>query len=1308
MAAPGVGTTYTWSNGATGPSITVSQPGDYQATATTSNGTGYSNVVRVSAPPAVTVQVTPAGPLTLPGGGNATLTATATMVAFNAANSGIAGTVLALAVQPDGKVLVGGGITNYVRRLNADGSLDRTFNVGGIGANGTVQALALQPNGKILIAGNFTAYNGNAAAPNYVLRLNADGTLDTSFNSGGTGIDGVPLFTGNPIEVHALALQLDGKILVGGNFRSYNGNASAPDGVLRLNADGTLDSGFNNGGTGVAGNAVYALTVQADGKVVVGGAFTSYNGAAVSDFVLRLNVDGTRDPRFNSSNGFNNVSIVYALAVQADGKLLVGGYLSSFSRNAGAPDAVLRLNADGTLDTGFSNVTGANNGVFALTVQADGKVIIAGRFTSYRGTAVSEGILRLNADGTLDTGFNNGGTGVNHDVHALAVQADGKVLIGGNFSSYNGNAITPHWILRLNADGTPNNTATPLMGATFVFNPGNTAGATRILSTAGTYTATATDPATGCTYLSNAVVVTITAPVISTLTPSNGPTGSLFDVAGTDLSGATAVTFTSGSTATSAPAGFVVAGNTRLTGVQVPAGLAPGPYAVTVTTVGGTSNGLAFTVVVPAPTLTAISPTSGPVGTSVTITGTNLTNVTGVSFNGTAATIFSTGTGTTATATVPAGATTGLVTATTSGGTSTGVTFTVTNPTPVITATSWTGLVSTDWFAAGNWSAGVPTPAVDALVPAAAPNMPAVAAGTATARALTLNAGATLTQTGGTLDVRADLTNNGTFQPTGGTVVLGTSTLANVLGSGDTRFWNLTVDASGAQSATAARTAVQRLFTLTGAFATQGNPLTLESNATNTALVVNNGGVIIGSATVQRYLAPNLNAGVGYRHFSAPVGTATVASLTTASFTPVVNPNYNTSATPTTETPFPTVYGYDQARLATTANNLNPFDKGWFSPASLSAPLAVGQGYTVNVAANQTLAVTGPPNTGPVTQALGRNSGATAPEAGWALVGNPYPSPLDYALVAPADRPNLDAAVYVFESTSPYGGSYRAIVNGVGGNPVLALGQGFFVRVSTGQTSGTLTLRNSHRVTAYQNPAFQRSAETRPLVQLTLQGAGLSDPVYVYFENGATPGVDRERDAVKLPNSHGLNVSADAGMQRLAINALPALATAPVTVPLTVGVPAAGSYTFHAAQLLNLITTPVYLRDRQTGAVVDLTRQPRYNFVVSNASDLIAGRFELVFSPQAVLATAPAAMAAQVGVYPNPATAAVFVELPAALSRIAVTAALVDVLGRVVRTQTLPAGLTTHTLPLANVATGVYALRLHTDAGLVVKKLVVE
>jgi uncharacterized delta-60 repeat protein len=379
------------------------------------------------------VTVAPAGPLTLCAGGSQTLTATAAIPGFNT-GSGFDGYVSAVLTQPDGKILVGGTFTSYngnaaapdnLLRLNADGSLDTSFNAGGAGTDFNVDDLAVQADGKVLVGGNFTSYNGNAAAPDRVLRLLANGALDTGFNAGGSGLD---------TNVTAVVVQPDGKMLVGGNFTSYNGNAAAPDRVLRLNADGTLDTGFNAGGVG-ADNYVYALALQPDGKVLVGGFFTTYNGRAAA-YLLRLTATGSADTGFNAG-GTGPDDVVEALALQPDGKILVGGDFSKYN-NAAAPAKLVRLTASGSLDAGFnaggSGATGFGfSYVFALAVQPDGKVLVGGLFASYNGNAAApDCVLRLTANGALDTGFNAGGTGANNYVYALAIQSDGQVLVGGS------------------------------------------------------------------------------------------------------------------------------------------------------------------------------------------------------------------------------------------------------------------------------------------------------------------------------------------------------------------------------------------------------------------------------------------------------------------------------------------------------------------------------------------------------------------------------------------------------------------------------------------------------------------------------------------------------------------------------------------------------------------------------------------------------------------------------------------------------------------------------------------------------------
>ncbi|MEK7675733.1 MAG: immunoglobulin domain-containing protein, partial [Verrucomicrobiota bacterium] len=196
----------------------------------------------------------------------------------------------------------------------------------------------------------------------------------------------------------------------------------------------TPDS-FNPG----ANDQVNSLAVQADGKILVGGSFATLGGQS-RNCIGRLNADGTLDTSFNP--GANDR--VNSLAVQADGKILVGGYfdkLGGQSRNC-----IGRLNADGTLDTSFN--LGANYWVYSLSAQSDGKILVGGSFTTLGGQSRNF-IGRLNADGTLDTSFD---PGASYTVASLVVQADQKILVGGGFTTLGGESRTN--IGRLNADGT--------------------------------------------------------------------------------------------------------------------------------------------------------------------------------------------------------------------------------------------------------------------------------------------------------------------------------------------------------------------------------------------------------------------------------------------------------------------------------------------------------------------------------------------------------------------------------------------------------------------------------------------------------------------------------------------------------------------------------------------------------------------------------------------------------------------------------------------------------------------------------------
>ncbi|MFD1870814.1 choice-of-anchor J domain-containing protein [Hymenobacter bucti] len=503
--------------------------------------------------------------------------------------------------------------------------------------------------------------------------------------------------------------------------------------------------------------------------------------------------------------------------------------------------------------------------------------------------------------------------------------------------------------------------------------------------------------------------------------------------------------------------------------------------------------------------------------------------------------------------------------------------------------------------------------------------------------------------------------------------------------------------------------AVVRTLTVAGSgnVVLNNQALTLRSDITGTALVVNSGtGTVQGAtAAVQRYLDGTRNSGLGYRHLSAPVSGSTVADLATASFTPVVNPAYNTSATPGAVQPYPTVFGYNESRLSTTTTTLAGFDKGWYSPAGLSDALAVGKGYTVNLAANQAVDFVGALNNGDYTQTLTRQNQSA--DGGWQLVGNPYPAPLDYSLVELTDRVGLDGAIYVHQSAGQYVGTYRSYVNGIG-NSIIPMGQGFFARVAAGQASATLALHNSQRVTSYatQVSVLRTTGETRPLLNLTLGTAtGSADGLYVYAENNATAGFDLKQDAAKLPNANGLNLAALTNDgQPLSIQGLAALAG---RVALRVQVPAAGTYSLTAVELLNLPagTQPV-LEDTKTGQRTPLTAAgSAYSFTVA-AGDPTDGRFWLSLNgPASPLATA-SPLQTELALYPNPTRegqATLLVPTGTAAGQVQV----LDALGRLVRQQALTTGGAT-TLKLNGLPAGVYLVRVQAGSEQTTRRLTIN
>jgi len=390
--------------------------------------------------------------------------------------------------QSDSKIIVGGMFTSYngnpcnrICRLNSDGSFDSTFNIG-TGFNSTVEDLIILPSGKIICVGLFSNFNSNLS--DGIASLNSDGSFDSTFNTG-TGFS-IGFFT----SVDAISLQSDGKIICGGVFFDYNGNSC--NNICRLNSDGSFDSTFNTG-TGF-NNQVLTIYTKADDKILVGGLFTQFDTNTITYYV-QLNSDGSFDSIFNLSNVSSSV---YSFNVDSNGLIYVGGFFNTFGSISTDGYAVLFQSGIENNFIDYSLLPVGNKYTISITLDNkiylsggngvsvrlindytynslsvnqkenissfdsptqfilnnNGKLLIGGDFANY-GNINSAGLIQLNLNGTYDDTFNVG-TGVTGTLYDCKKQSDGKLIVVGNFSSYDGNSCG--FICRLNTDGSFDNT----------------------------------------------------------------------------------------------------------------------------------------------------------------------------------------------------------------------------------------------------------------------------------------------------------------------------------------------------------------------------------------------------------------------------------------------------------------------------------------------------------------------------------------------------------------------------------------------------------------------------------------------------------------------------------------------------------------------------------------------------------------------------------------------------------------------------------------------------------------------------------
>ena len=368
--------------------------------------------------------------------------------------------IRSMALQADGKLLVAGTFilvgdravtggpswlttpAGYIARFNPDGTLDTTFDTSA-GASGHVSVIRVQNDGKILVGGNFQNVNNASPARPLVARLNSDGSLDSSFATPDLNLVLSPTLTIGG-EVNDIALQADGKIVLAGPFYAVNGTSAK--GLCRLHPDGTPDYIFNPAGLSTSAGMAAIAFGQYDAtlggpRLYAAGPLATYYSTSLRAGIICIRPDGTTDPSFQVGDGTlaalgGSVSLENrAVAVQADGKILLGGNFGAF--NTSAKPNIVRLNPNGSVDESFTAPSFGSSSVvliFSLLVQPDGKVLVGGMFDTVGGLP-HRSLIRLTSTGAIDPDWDNGTGEANGSLMAITSflpKPDGRVLAAAN------------------------------------------------------------------------------------------------------------------------------------------------------------------------------------------------------------------------------------------------------------------------------------------------------------------------------------------------------------------------------------------------------------------------------------------------------------------------------------------------------------------------------------------------------------------------------------------------------------------------------------------------------------------------------------------------------------------------------------------------------------------------------------------------------------------------------------------------------------------------------------------------------------
>jgi hypothetical protein len=524
---------------------------------------------------------------------------------------------------------------------------------------------------------------------------------------------------------------------------------------------------------------------------------------------------------------------------------------------------------------------------------------------------------------------------------------------------------------------------------------------------------------------------------------------------------------------------------------------------------------------------------------------------------------------------------------------------------------SWTGAIDDDWNNPGNWACGqLPSLTSNVLIANGKAHYPIVSNADATCKNLTIQSSSSVIVDGNTLQIAGTINNSGTFTASSGVIEMA-GTGEQIIPTGafkDNTIMDLNINNPSGVTLDGPLNITGVVRPYCGIFNSGEKKLTLVSTASQTALIDGEGsGDVLGTVIMQRYLL----SGFGYKYFSSPFQSATVGQ-----FSPWVNLN----------AAFPTFYSYDENNKSSTGEAMSGWVK-YVNPSGLLIPM---HGYSANfgtIPSAVTMSLSGTVNNGSLGQLTLTNHNMTYTD-GFNLIGNPYPSPIDWnspSLV----KTNVDEAIYFFNASSPgnkpdslqYEGTYSSYVNdqSTTGGPTnfIPAMQAFFVRVSTTSPVGSITFNNGCRVSDLHAVFKSAHFTYTPLLRLKAGFDGnFSDPAVIYFNDFATPSFDGKLDALKMMNTdHRVpNLyfkSADS--KNLSINAIPFPTDSITRIPLGLRLSQDGRISLEIADSEQMLPGyRIYLEDSPKGIYTELrSNQPYY---IPLKAGIYENRFSIVFS----------------------------------------------------------------------------------------------